>query len=291
MDSSPSGLRPCAAGEALETVGRRAEARLVFARGGGATVLTRQHVPYPFHVTRVFRLHPEAPDLASLYLQSASGGLYRSDHLTLSIEARPGARAFVTTQAGTVVHRGGPLPTRQDTRVRVGSDAFLAYTPDPLILFPGANLSIATEMEVAPGARAILTESVACHDPAGSGLPFERLTMSLRIADPSGRVLVRERSAIDGPAFTDANAPLGAHRAYGTMILIGPAELLPAPRTFQSEADAAGCLAGASPLPNGAGLGLRLLAPDGGRLSAGLDALARLAFQALGGCAPARRRK
>lgn len=286
-----SSLAARAAGDTLETVGRRAEARLVFARGGGATVLTRQHVPYPFHVTRVFRLHPEAPDLASLYLQSASGGLYRSDHLTLSIEARPGARAFVTTQAGTVVHRGGPLPTRQDTRVRIGSEAFLAYTPDPLILFPGAHVSVATEVEAEPGARAVLTESVACHDPAGGGLPFDRLTMSLRLTDPAARTLVRERSAIDGPAFADAASPLGSHRAYGTMLLLGPADLLPAPRLLQTEADAVGCLAGASPLPNGAGLGLRLLASDGGRLSAGLDALARLAFRALSGCAPARRRK
>lgn len=286
-----STLATRAAGDTLDMVGRRAEARLVFARGGGATVLTRQHVPYPFHVTRVFRLHPEAPDLASLYLQSASGGLYRSDHLSLAIEARPGARAFVTTQAGTVVHRGGPLPTRQDTRVQVGADAFLAYTPDPLILFPGAHLSVATELEVEPGARAILTEGVACHDPAGLGLPFDRLSMSLRLVDPAGRVLVRERGEIDGSGFTDPASPLGSHRAYGTMILIGPAGLLPAPRVLQVEAGAAGCLAGASPLPNGAGIGARLLAPDGGRLSAGLDALVRLAFRALSGCEPARRRK
>jgi urease accessory protein len=287
-----SSLAARASGEvSTETVGRRAEARLVFARGGGATVLTRQHVPYPFHVTRVFRLHPEAPDLASLYLQSASGGLYRSDHLGLAIEARPGARAFVTTQAGTVVHRGGPLPTRQETRVGIGTDAFLAYTPDPLILFPGAHLNVTTEIEAAPGARAILTEGVACHDPTGRDLPFDRLSMSLRIADPAGRTLVRERSALDGEAFTATASPLGRHRAYGTMILLAPAEILPAPRLLQAEADAFGCLAGASPLPNGAGLGLRLLAPDGGRLSAGLEALARLAFRALSGCEPSRRRK
>lgn len=286
-----SSLAARASGDSSDVVGRRAEARLVFARGGGATVLTRQHVPYPFHVTRVFRLHPEAPDLASLYLQSASGGLYRSDHLSLAIEARPGARAFVTTQAGTVVHRGGPLPTRQDTRVRIGTDAFLAYTPDPLILFPGANLSVATEVEAEPGALALLTEGMACHDPSGGSLPFDRLSMSLRIADPSGRVLVRERSEIDGPAFSDSASPLGGHRAYGTLILIGPAGLLPAPRALQAEADAVGCLVGASPLPNGAGLGARLLAPDGGRLSAGLDALVRLAFRTLSGCEPARRRK
>lgn len=33
-------------------VGRRVQASLVFARGGGTTVLSRQVVPYPFHITR-----------------------------------------------------------------------------------------------------------------------------------------------------------------------------------------------------------------------------------------------
>jgi urease accessory protein len=54
---------------------RRIEASLRFATGGGRTVLVHQHVPYPFHVTRAFHLDPSRPDLATLYLQSASGGL------------------------------------------------------------------------------------------------------------------------------------------------------------------------------------------------------------------------
>jgi len=271
--------------------GRRAEARLVFVRGGGGTVLSRPHVPYPFHVTRAFRMHPDGPDLATLYLQSASGGLYAADHLGLAVEARAGARAHVTTQAGTVVHRGGAAASRQDTALRIAADAFLAFNPDPLILFPGAHLALHTEIVAEPGARAIVTESVACHDPAGQDRPFDRLSLNLRIADPAGRILVQERGLIDGAAFAAEASPLGPHRAYGTMVLIGPPEALPAIPFFQAEADAAGCFAGASPLPNGAGLGLRLLAIDGGHLSAGLEAVFRTAFRALSGCEPGRRRK
>ena len=53
------------------------EADFVFARGGGKTFLLRQFAPYPFHVARPHRLDAARPDLATLYLQSASGGLYR----------------------------------------------------------------------------------------------------------------------------------------------------------------------------------------------------------------------
>src|SRR6266568_3233645 len=72
---------------------RRIEASLHFATGGGRTVLVHQHVPYPFHVTRAFHLDRARPDLATLYLQSASGGLYRGDRLMLDIDVAPGAAA------------------------------------------------------------------------------------------------------------------------------------------------------------------------------------------------------
>ena len=48
-------------------------------------MLRRQRVPYPFHATRTFYLDQSRPDLATLYMQSAAGGLYRGDHVALSI--------------------------------------------------------------------------------------------------------------------------------------------------------------------------------------------------------------
>jgi hypothetical protein len=81
------------------------EASLHFSRGGGRTVLARQRVPYPFHATRTFYLDRARPEIATLYLQSASGGLYRGDSVALSIVADPHAAAHVTTQASTIVHR------------------------------------------------------------------------------------------------------------------------------------------------------------------------------------------
>ena len=290
LDDLPETPAPAEAAPA--PVGRRVRASLVFARGGGTTVLSRQAVPYPFHITRAFRMHPGSPDLATLYLQSASGGLYAADHLTLDVAARTGARVHVTTQAGTVVHRGGPEPTRQETRLAVAADAFLALNPDPLILFPDAHLAISTEITAEPGARAIVTESVACHDPLGQGRPFDRLDLGLTIRTPEGRALVRERSRIDGAAFTGPDSPMGGHRAYGTMVVLGaPDDARLAGPLLRQASDAAGCLTGVSPLPNGAGLGLRLLAPDGGALSAGMEALFRILFAALSGCEPGRRRK
>lgn len=275
---------------------RRFEARLVFARGGGTTVLARQVVPYPFHITRPFRLHPDRPDIATLYLQSASGGLYRADRLSLDIAARPGSRVHVTTQSATVVHDTGTSAARQDTRLSVASDALLVLHPDPMILFPGAALELDTRIVLGPGARAIVSEGFASHDPrrtasGGGKRPFASITLSLAIGTEAGATLVRERSRLDGGSLAGPASPLGRWAAYGAMMILGPSECLPDEAALQEAADGAGCLCGVSPLPNTAGLGVRVLAPDGGMLSAGMDAVFALAFTALSGVAPARRRK
>lgn len=270
---------------------RHRQARLVFVRGGGTTVLSRQVVPYPFHITRPFRMYPDHPDIATLYLQSASGGLYRADRLGLDITAKAGSRAHVTTQSATVVHDTGAYAARQDTRLAIAGDASLALHPDPMILFPGAALDLDTRIVVGRDARAIVSEGFASHDPTGRGRPFARIALSLRVETEDGRILVNERSTLDGASLTGPASPLGAYAAYGSMAILGGGDGHPDIAALQGAADAAGCLGGASPLPNAAGLAVRLLAPSGGALSAGMDAVFAVAFQALFGVAPARRRK
>ena len=286
MEEDAQAADPEGAGRA-----RCSEASLVFVRGGGTTVLARQVVPYPFHITRPFRLYPSRLDIATLYLQSASGGLYRADRLSLDIVARPGSRAHVTTQSATVVHDTGAFAARQETRLAIASDAILALHPDPLILFPGAALDLDTRIVLGTNARAIVSEGFASHDPSGNRRPFSRIGLSLKIETEAGATLVKECSRLDGASLAGAASPLGAWAAYGSLMILGPAECLPEIAALQDAADAATCSCGASPLPNAAGLGVRMLAPSGGALSAGMDAVFATAFEALCGVVLARRRK
>ncbi|KQO94672.1 urease accessory protein UreD [Methylobacterium sp. Leaf91] len=270
---------------------RHSQARLVFVRGGGTTVLSRQVVPYPFHITRPFRMYPDHPDIATLYLQSASGGLYRADRLGLDITARPGSRAHVTTQSATVVHDTGAFAARQDTRLAIASDASLALHPDPMILFPDSALDLDTRIVVGPDARVIVSEGFASHDPTGMGRPFSRIALSLRVETEDGRILVNERSTLDGATLASPASPMGAYAAYGSMVILGSVDCRPDIGVLQVAAEGIGCLCGASPLPNAAGLAVRVLARNGGALSTGMDAVFAVTFAALFGVAPARRRK
>ncbi len=274
-----------------DSSGRSAAADLVFAAGGGRTVLTRQHVPYPFHVTRTFRLDRDQPDVATLYLQSASGGLYRGDDLSLSIAVRPDARAHVTTQAATMVHDTSAVPARQRTMLRVMAGGLLAYTPDPLVLFPGAALVSETRLVAARSARVIVADGFTWHDPQGSRRLFDVFRQNTEIVDESGFCLVRERGLLSGSDVLSEASPLGPFQALGSIFILGPDEELPSAERLQDACDATGCLSAATTLPNGAGRLVRCLAPDGGALRNGLNAGFAVAFTALTGTAPAVRRK
>src|SRR5258708_11382922 len=131
--------------------GREAEALLVAESAGGRTVLRRQYVGYPFHITRAFQLDSKRPDLATLYLQSASGGLYAADRLKLDLTVGHGAAFHLTTQASTVVHDGRGHGSTMCQSVTVEGKAFFAVVADPYVLFPGPSLHVGTTAKVAAG--------------------------------------------------------------------------------------------------------------------------------------------
>lgn len=266
-----------------------AEATLAFAVAGGRTGLLRQHVPYPFHVTRPFHLDAGRPDLATLYLQSASGGVYRGERLGLSVAMGEGAAAFVTTQSATVVHDCRGRPAALDVRLSLARGSLLAYAPDPLVLFPGAALRTTLHVTLGPGAVAVCQEGLACHDPGGRGAPFDHIQAETVVHGPDGALRVTDRGLIAGATLGAAASPLGPHQAAGSVLLLGMA--LEDGKALQARIDRLGCLSGLSALPNKAGTGIRLLAPDGGRLSLALALAFNECFRAASGIDPAPRRK
>jgi urease accessory protein len=271
--------------------GRHAEVLLVAELAGGRTVLRRQHVGYPFHITRAFQLDRLRPDLATLYLQSASGGLYAADRLKLDLVVGAGAALNLTTQGSTVVHDGRGHGSIMSQAVTVKEGAFCALVSDPYVLFPNASLHVETIATVAPGGTLILAEGFAVHDPHRRGGTFERLSTDTRIVGPDGMPLVSDRGRIRGDDLSVSCGALGGMAAVGSVLVIAPPDRLADLAEIEAAADTCGCLAGATAAPNGAGLAMRLLAPDGGSLIRGIEAAFHIAARAALGTDLVPRRK
>ena len=268
----------------------RVEARLRFAMGGGRTVLVAQHMPYPFHITRVFYLDARRPELATLYLQSASGGIYRGDRLALTIDVAAGAAVHITTQSATIVHDTRKSRAEQIVRLNVAQDAVVLFTPEPLVLFPGADVASRTEIALGAGAAAIVSDGFAQHDPKAEGRSFQRYEVST-VVHRAGRVVLADRGSVNGADIAGDKSPLGPYHASGSLFALGRASDRLDATILEARLAEAGCLGGFSRAPNDVGFAGRILAPDGGLLRRGLAAGFEAVFEAVLGLAPASRRK
>lgn len=274
-----------------QTGARNGRFELSLSRHGARTHIGRQYVSYPFHMTRPFALDVAIPSLLTVYQQSSSGGLYRDDRLSSRLDVGTGAAGHVTTQAATVVHDCYGQVARQTTEIVLQEGAFLALTPDPLVLFPGAACSNITQARLAPGAVLLLSDAFALHDPQARNRPFEKLEAKVEIRDADGRLLVRDNLDIAGADLAGPASPVGEWKVVSSFMLVGAPDRLPTVDELASLGRAERQVAGITALPNGAGWGVRCLAADAIAARGIANDLFALAVVAAFGQQPARRRK
>jgi urease accessory protein len=267
---------------------------LGFAVGAdGVTRVARQFASYPFHLCRPFRFAGDPPEMATLYVQSCSGGIYDGDRLSLGITAPAQAQLHVTTQAATIVRSMRGSGARQESRVEAGAGSLTEYLPDPLILFPQARLETSLRVSADREARVLTGEAFLLHDPLGLRRPFAHLVSLVEVEERgSGRLLLRDRLAVRGEDWT-ARTEGVAEDAAGTATLVILSPDVPSLVTgLRSAMDAIpGLWGGASLLPRGVGGLCRFLARDGRALRAGLDAVWRVTRLHWTGTEPRSRRK
>jgi urease accessory protein len=269
----------------------RGRFELDFIRHGARTTLARQFVSYPFHLTRPFRLDPAIPSLLTLYQQSSSGGLYRGERLSCRFRVGAGAAAHITTQAATIVHDCQGRPAHQGAVIQVEAGAFLAYAPDPLVLFPGASFAASLEAKLADDAVVFLCDAFTTHDPRAEGRRFDRLSSDVVIRNSSGRLVVRDCFQLTGEALCERTSPMGRWQVMASYLVLGPPSRLPSLAELQRSHVEGRSILGVSALPNAAGWGIRCLAADAIAARKTSDRLFSLCCQAAFGHSPMPRRK
>ncbi|HEY8946966.1 MAG TPA: urease accessory protein UreD [Polyangiaceae bacterium] len=250
--------------------------------GGGRTYVAHQRATHPFHVGRALYRSADPAGHCTLFSQGCSGGLFEGDRVSASLVAGAGTRALVTTAAATIVHRM-PRGGHAEQRVRIVAEpgALFEYVPEPAILFPASRLRSQLCLQLGPGARVVVIESVLQHGLPDDSEPFAWLESELTIEDPVGRLIARERSSVQGSLWRSSAPGLGGeYTCQGNVFVLGAGEAPLAPlRTLLDTLP--GIYGGATLLPGRAGVLARVLAVDGVALRAALSAChsrARLAF-------------
>jgi urease accessory protein len=260
-------------------VGDRAHSQVCLAVApGGTTFVAGHHVIPPLAFTRAFHVDTVPAGLCSVILQSTTGALLPGDDVALTITAGAGAQAHVTTQGATAVHGGG-APCRFATHLSAGPRSLVEYRLGTAVLFPGAAFGSSLSVELGDGAAVLAHEAFATHDPSGGGGSFTHLETDLTVTSggrdtvtSGGRELCVERFRLrgDNPSRC-APGVLGRWSHHATAWVLGSVDAgVLGPDLRAALAGVTGAVAAVSVLPNGAGLGVRVVAGGGHPLAAAL---------------------
>lgn len=190
------------------------------ARRRGATHVSRQNVAYPFHLGRQLVLSGDPPGMASVYLQSCSGGIFAGESLGMCLTAEANAHAHISTGAATIAHSMLESDALQTVRLDAHDGAYLEYLPKPTLLFPRARLTSLIEITHRPGACVVVSDSFGVHAPEGMNGSFDWYRADIDVRDPAGRRLVSDRLFVEGADFESDVAGVMADRTVLSTLLI-----------------------------------------------------------------------
>lgn len=242
--------------------GKHGIADLVVGReGDNPTRLLSDLVRVPYHLTGTLDGDPVA-GLTTICLQDPTGAIAQGDRHTLSVEARPGARAHVTTQSASKVQTMRASYAHLEATLSAASGAFLEYIPGATILNENARCLQTTAVELAPDATVVVGD-VVVPDGLSDHDPFDFDHYHSRVdARVDGSLVCAD--AVDlRPAERDPRGPatVGEYAVVGTLYVFAPDAA-----DVESLADAIhdrlrdhAVAAGASVLRADAGLAVRVL--------------------------------
>ncbi|WP_118132938.1 urease accessory protein UreD [Oceanicella sp. SM1341] len=241
---------------------------LGFAPGAdGRTRIERRRVSWPWSLPRGFRLG-EAPGLLTVLPQAAAAALLPGDCWESRLEARPGAAVRIISAGATLVHAGGATP-RAGWDIAVGPGARLELVPEPWVLTSGARVAQRLDATVAAEGLLLLFDGFCRQFPAAeaAGGAWRSTTVLRR---PCGAVILRETQAVAEAGLRALARMRGGAGAFGAFTVIGPEARLARVRAAfpPGPVEVGGAYAASAELRGGAGLGLRLVARDGGALVA-----------------------
>lgn len=239
----------------------------------GKTVLRDRRQRFPLRMTVPFHLDERAGDIAFVYVQNPTGGVFGGDRLRIALNCHQRARVHLTTQSATKVYRSDRAAARQELCLRLSEGAYVEYVPDALIPQAGADYEQVTRIELGLEAVLIVAETIAPGRVGyGERFAYRRLVLQT-VACRDRDELFAERLRLEpGRARPDLPGVLGAFDYLVSVTVLAPErDLTDLADEIDDELAMRGDVCGAAgALPRQAGAFARVLAPDA--VSAG-DAL------------------
>ncbi|HET9968625.1 MAG TPA: urease accessory protein UreD [Streptosporangiaceae bacterium] len=243
---------------------------MTFARRGDRSVLAHLHRAAPLLVQQALYWDEHMPGLPCVYVITTSGCVLADDRFDISIALEAGAAAHITTQSATKIHKMETGFASQVQRIDLADNAYLELLPGPVIpqrhsRFDGMTDAIVTESATLLTAE--ILQPGRKHHGDGELFEYDRYSSVLTVRRPDGTSLFCEKFTAEPGRFPvrDAGA-MGGFDVFANVTLVTPA--VHTARILEQVSDGAGAdahpagagiMAGASLLPNDAGLVYKVL--------------------------------
>jgi urease accessory protein len=189
----------------------------------------------------------------------------QGDRFDISISVGAGAMAHVTTQSATKIHQMDANFAAQTQRLALAEDAYLELLPGPAIPHRHSRFLTHTQATVAHSATLLSAELLQPgrkHHGPGELFEFDLYSSTLTAARPDGTPLFTEKLVAEpGRHPVRQTGVMGKFDVFANMTLVTPKRH--ARQIFQQVVPGADigaeCMAGASRLPNDAGLIYKVL--------------------------------
>jgi urease accessory protein len=238
---------------------------LSFARRGDRSVLAHLYRQAPLLVQQALYWDEHLPGLPCVYVITTSGCVLQGDRFDISVAVGDDAMAHVTTQAATKIHGMDGNFAVQSQRLALAENAYLELLPGPVIPHRHSRFVSRTEAVVADSATLLSAELLQPgrkHHGTGELFEYDLYSLELTVSRPDGTSLFSEKLVVEPWRHPVRRAGvMGTFDIVANVILVTPVRH--AATIFEqvvSGADAdAGCMTGASRLPNDAGLVYKVL--------------------------------
>lgn len=227
----------------------------------GRTRLLERRQQYPLTTTAVLPM--ETGYGALVYVQNAAGSVFGGDRLHIDVNMEADTALCLSTPSATRI-QGGTLSI-QTLRVFVGEGGFFESIPDMVIPHPNAMYRQETFIDLAAGAGAILTETLAPGRVArGEFHTYQSIALRLTV-NVDGRTILRDAFRFQpdeaSPALEGSLSSEGYVGSVFALTQTGESEELAA-CIDAGLVNVLGVYGGASPLASGHGAVARFLADD-----------------------------
>jgi urease accessory protein len=203
--------------------------------------------------------------MAWVYVLTVTGGIVQGDRFHTEIVARDGAQAHITTPTATKIYRAPAAPASHRLSIRAGAGTYVEYLPEPVIPFRQAHFLEEVTLTVHPTATLVY----------GSILTPGRVAMGESHAYHlfSSRLTAQREDGtlefLDVTHLTPGNVNPKRPGLLGNFDVLGTLHLLTGATTARALSDhlhtllqtQPETLAGASELPSGRGVTIRVLGP------------------------------